>query len=62
MDLYLSLFGRHVPLAEQYVNQRFSTQITPLPVFLRKKSPRPVTVDFHHLQAFRKASFNKTAL
>jgi hypothetical protein len=39
------------------LNQRFSTQITPRPVFLRKKFPQPATEDFHHLQTFLKTSF-----
>ncbi len=32
------------------LDQRFSTQITPLPVFWRKKFPKPATEDFYHLK------------
>ncbi len=39
------------------LNQRFSTQITPRPVFWRKKFPRPETEDFPHFKIFLKASF-----
>ena len=40
------------------LNQRFSTQITPRPVFRRKKIPQPSQLrTFHHLKTFHKASF-----
>jgi len=45
-----------------HLEQHFSTQNTPQPVFLRKKSPRPAPEAFHHLQAFLKASYCKKKL
>ncbi len=33
------------------LEQRFSTQITPRPVFRRKKIPRPEIEDFYRLKA-----------
>jgi len=64
LQITYKLFNWHGIEGKDWLNcldQRFSTQNTSRPVFQRKKSPRPETEDFHHLQAFLKASFIKKA-
>jgi len=44
------LFLKNIKIQKCDLNQRFSTQITPQPVFEEKNFHDPATEDFHHLQ------------